>query len=117
MAKRALQLSARRFHASVAAMDPIEEQCFVYVLGCATPTRYLTYVGWTLDLDRRLAQHNGGSGARSTRGRVWVLLHSERFLSRREAMSREWHLKRDRRFRKQLADAALAAPDPGRSPR
>ncbi len=90
-------------------MEDIEELCFVYVLGCATPTRYLTYVGWTLDLDRRLAQHNDGSGARSTRGRSWVLLHSERFLSRREAMSREWHLKRDRRFRKQLAAAARAA--------
>lgn len=94
-------------------MDDIEEPCFVYVLGCAQRERYLTYVGWTLDLDRRLAQHNGGSGARSTRGRSWVLLHSERFLSRREAMSREWHLKRDRRFRKQLADAARAAQRAG----
>jgi putative endonuclease len=82
------------------------EQCFVYVLGCADRDRYLTYVGWTLDLDRRLAQHNAGTGARTTRGRVWVLLHSERFDSRREAMSREWHLKRDRAFRKRLADAA-----------
>lgn len=47
---------------------PVEEECFVYVLGCASATRYLTYVGWTLDLDRRLAQHNSGTGARSTRG-------------------------------------------------
>ena len=38
-----------------------------------------------------------------TRGRNWVLLHSERFVTRREAMSREWHLKRDRAFRKTLA--------------
>jgi hypothetical protein len=30
---------------------------------------YRTYVGWTTDLDRRLAQHNAGTGARSTRGR------------------------------------------------
>ena len=35
-----------------------------------------------------------------TRGRTWVLLHSEWFATRREAMSREWHLKRDRKFRK-----------------
>jgi putative endonuclease len=32
-----------------------------------------------------------------------VLLHTERFRTRRAAMSREWHLKRDRRFRKALA--------------
>jgi putative endonuclease len=77
--------------------------CFVYVLGTRTKTRHLTYVGWTNDVMRRLALHNAGKGARTTRGRTWVLLQSERFATRREAMSREWHLKRDRRFRKKLA--------------
>jgi putative endonuclease len=85
---------------------------FVYVLGTLAKNghknRHLTYVGWTDDVARRLAQHNAGKGARTTRGRVWVLLHSERFASRREAMSREWHLKRDRAFRKQLAQALKA---------
>lgn len=76
---------------------------YVYVLGTLTGRRHLTYVGWTDDVERRLAQHNAGKGARTTRGRVWVLLHSERFATRREAMSREWYLKRDRAFRKQLA--------------
>jgi putative endonuclease len=75
----------------------------VYVLGCRTPTRHLTYVGWTNDITRRLAKHNAGTGARTTRGHAWVLLHSEWFPTRREAMSREWHLKRDRAFRKKLA--------------
>jgi putative endonuclease len=76
---------------------------FVYVLGCKTPDRCLTYVGWTTDVERRVAQHNGGTGARSTRGRVWVLLHTEKLRTRQQAMSREWHLKRDRKFRKALA--------------
>jgi putative endonuclease len=75
---------------------------FVYVLGARTPRGPISYVGWTLDLDRRLAQHNAGKGARSTRGRVWVLLHCEHFDAREQAMSREWHLKRDRKFRKEL---------------
>ena len=77
--------------------------CYVYVLGSAGKDRYLTYVGWTTDVDRRLKQHNAGTGARTTRGRAWVLLYAERFATRRKAMSREWHLKRDRKFRKQLA--------------
>ena len=76
---------------------------FVYVLGCQTSDRHLTYVGWTTDVARRLAMHNGGTGAKSTRGRVWVLLHTEKFRTRRQAMSREWYLKRDRKFRKRLA--------------
>jgi putative endonuclease len=77
--------------------------CFVYVLGTRNKKRHLTYVGWTNDVARRLAKHNSGKGARTTRGRTWVLLHSEWFATRREAMSREWHLKRDRKFRKTLA--------------
>ena len=83
---------------------------FVYVLGCRTPERHLTYVGWTTDVDLRLAKHNNGTGARSTRGRVWVLLHTEKFRTRREAMSREWYLKRDRTLRKQLALKIGAPP-------
>jgi putative endonuclease len=75
----------------------------VYVLGWADKTRHLTYVGWTTDVAARLKTHNAGKGARSTRGRTWVLLHTEECASRRHAMSREWHLKRDRKFRKQLA--------------
>jgi putative endonuclease len=77
--------------------------CFVYVLGCHHKKRTLTYVGWTNDIARRLGQHNSGKGARSTRGRSWILLHSESFATRNEAMSREWHLKRERAFRKKLA--------------
>ncbi len=80
---------------------------FVYILGSTTPRGPISYVGWTLNLERRLAQHNAGKGARTTRGRVWSLLYSERFESREDAMSREWHLKRDRKFRKALLSASF----------
>lgn len=76
--------------------------CFVYILGAVSGQRALTYVGWTTDVARRLEQHNGGTGARSTRGRQWVLLYSENCNGKRHAMSREWHLKRDRNLRKRL---------------
>lgn len=80
-------------------------KCFVYILGSSGKNTCRTYVGWTNNLDRRLAAHNAGTGARSTRGRVWTLLYAERHGTRREAMSREWHLKRDRHFRKLLTQA------------
>lgn len=79
---------------------------FVYVLGCDAPGGYRTYVGWTLDLDRRLTEHNSGTGAKSTRGRVWCLIYAEQLSSRNEAMSREWYLKRDRPMRRRLALSA-----------
>ena len=78
--------------------------CFVYLLGSNGKGGPRTYVGWTTDLEKRLTAHNLGKGARSTRGRAWKLLHSEQFETKSEAMSREWHLKRDRAFRKRLLE-------------
>lgn len=87
-------------------------QCIVYVLGSLSDGRGRTYVGWTLDLERRLARHNAGTGAKSTRGHRWSVLHVEYYASRSAAMSREWHLKRDRAFRKALVAALRAGAVP-----
>jgi putative endonuclease len=75
---------------------------FAYVLGSGSKNHCRTYVGWTTDLERRLRQHNAGAGAKSSRGWKWILLYSERCRTRREAMSREWYIKRDRKFRTTL---------------
>ena len=83
--------------------------CFVYVLASDGPGGPRTYVGWTTDLEQRLKAHNSGAGARSTRGRTWTLVYAERYRNRNEAMTREWHLKRDRTLRKDLRDGFLAA--------
>ena len=77
----------------------VQMVCFVYLLATGPAGNRRTYVGWTTDLEQRLARHNAGTGAKSTRGRQWVLLYAERYDTRGEAMAREWHLKRDRRFR------------------
>jgi putative endonuclease len=77
--------------------------CYVYVLGSENGGR--TYVGWTIDLGKRLKKHNAGHGAKSTRGRRWSLLYAELHKTRSDAMSREWHLKRDKAFRKSLRGA------------
>ena len=77
---------------------------FVYVLATTNPDgRTITYVGWTLDLERRLAEHNGSRrGARSTRGRPWILIYAEKWRTRSAAMRREHALKTDRAFRSLL---------------
>ena len=77
---------------------------FVYVLAAQNPDgRIVTYVGWTLDLERRLAEHNSGfKGARTTRGRAWTLVYAEKYRTRRRAMAREYALKQDRAFRAAL---------------
>ena len=78
---------------------------YVYVLCSADARGPITYVGWTNDLDRRLKRHNAGAGAKSTRGRAWVLVYAERHDSRGAALRREWALKRDRDFRARLRAA------------
>jgi putative endonuclease len=79
---------------------------FVYVLMTQNPDgRTITYVGWTLDLNRRLAEHNGGGkGARSTKGRAWALVYAEKHRTRKKAMAREYALKQDRAFRAMLRE-------------
>lgn len=74
--------------------------CYAYVLATLDGSR--SYVGWTTDITARLAAHNAGTGAKSTRGYQWQLIYSETFRNKSDAMSREWHLKRDRAFRKKL---------------
>ena len=80
---------------------------FVYVLAATNPDgRTITYVGWTLDLERRLAEHNGKvTGAKTTRGRVWALVYAEKHRTRKGAMRREYALKNDRKFRALLRDS------------
>ena len=87
-------------------------ECFVYIIGSKSEIReenlagFRTYVGWTINLNDRLKAHNSGKGAKSTRGRRWVLLYAERYFNRSAAMSREWHLKKDRKFRRELGELA-----------
>jgi putative endonuclease len=53
----------------------------------------LNYVGYTCDLEHRLAQHNSGLSFWTMRGSDWKVVYSERYATRAEAMRRERWLK------------------------
>ncbi|GAB1231714.1 hypothetical protein UT4_01800 [Ferrigenium sp. UT4] len=62
-----------------------------YLLQCADNT---LYCGITNDLDKRIAAHNAGEGAKYTRGRTPVkLLHSEPCADKSAALKRERQIK------------------------
>jgi len=64
---------------------------FVYVIECDDGT---LYTGYTTDVERRVAEHDAGEGAKYTRGRTPVTLrHVESFESKSVAMSREHAIK------------------------
>ena len=72
---------------------------FVYVLRCADDT---LYTGYTTDVQRRVAEHEAGEGAKYTRGRTPVeVVHVESFSSKSAAMSREYEIKQFTRSRKE----------------
>jgi putative endonuclease len=78
---------------------------FVYILRCRDGT---FYTGITTNLDRRLAEHNGGKpGARYTKARRPVTLaYAEPASSRAAAARREYQLRRLTAEAKRLLIAA-----------
>ena len=72
---------------------------YVYVLRNANKDNNITYVGYTNNLKRRLQLHNAGKGAKFTRGRRWKIIYTEKYSTKNEAKSREYYIKKNRKFR------------------
>ena len=64
---------------------------YTYILECKDGTYY---TGWTNNLEKRLKDHNDGKGAKYTKARLPVILvYHEKFLTKEEAMRREYAIK------------------------
>ena len=74
---------------------------YVYMLK-SLEEKTVTYVGYTSDIEKRIKLHNLGKGAKFTRGRKWKLIYKEKFNSKKEAISREYYIKKNRTFRNQI---------------
>ena len=73
--------------------------CWTYIVECADGSYYC---GWTNNVNKRLAAHNAGKGAKYTKPRLPVkLVYQEEFSTKEEAMSREWHIKQLTRSQKE----------------
>ena len=83
---------------------------YVYILQCSDKT---FYTGWTLNLERRLNEHNSAnSKTKYTRGKRPVsLVYYETYNNKSLAMRREWEIKQMSRQKKvrliSTADAYL----------
>jgi putative endonuclease len=73
---------------------------YVYIVECVDGT---LYTGYAIDVDRRIAAHNAGRGAKYTAGRRPVaLVYSESFETKSDALKRECELKRRPRKMKEV---------------
>ncbi|MCI8551274.1 MAG: GIY-YIG nuclease family protein [Lachnospiraceae bacterium] len=67
------------------------EDNYTYILRCSDGS---LYTGWTNHLERRVAAHQSGRGAKYTKSRRPVeLVYWEKFSTKAEAMSREAAIK------------------------
>ena len=64
----------------------------------------VTYVGYTNDLKKRIILHNNNKGAKFTRGRKWKLIYKEKLNSKKEAISREYYIKKNRTLRNKIKE-------------
>ena len=75
---------------------------FVYLIISKGKQKYLSYVGYTNNLKKRLDKHNTSRGAKFTRGRKWILAYSVGYNSKSKAMSEEYKLKKNFKLRNKI---------------
>ena len=63
----------------------------LYILYSKTIDSY--YVGYTNSIERRLSEHNRKKGKFTDKGIPWMLVYSEIFITKKEAMNREKYIK------------------------
>ena len=68
---------------------------YVYMLISKRKNFFVSYVGYTNNLKKRLDLHNKSKGAKFTRGSKWTLIYKKIFKTKNRAMKEEYLLKHD----------------------
>ena len=71
---------------------------YVYMLK-SIEKKSVTYVGYTKNLSNRIRLHNLGKGAKFTRGRKWRLIYKEKHNTKKQAILREYYIKKNKTLR------------------
>ena len=74
----------------------------VYMILSKINGRNISYVGYTKNLKKRLVLHNTSKGAKFTKGKMWKLVYSKKYLTKSLAMKEEYSLKKDKKRRNNL---------------
>ena len=76
---------------------------FVYLLvSNVKNNKKFSYVGYTVNLKKRINLHNSGKGAKFTRGKKWKLVYYKKYDSKSLAMRNEFKLMKNYKLRKKL---------------
>lgn len=75
---------------------------YVYLIVSKISNKYISYVGYTNNLHKRIKKHNLGTGAKFTKGKKWTLIYYECYDTKKKAMRAEHSLKKNYNFRKKI---------------
>jgi putative endonuclease len=65
---------------------------FTYILFSVTKNKY--YIGSCQDVHRRLERHNAGATISTKNGRPWIIVYTEMYNTKTEAICREIQIKK-----------------------
>ena len=75
---------------------------FVYMLLSKHKDKFISYVGYTNSLKKRLSLHNSSKGAKFTRGKKWKIIYHKKCVNKSEALKDEYKLKKDYKLRNKI---------------
>tara|TARA_A100001011_G_scaffold353151_1_gene394468 strand:- start:6147 stop:6428 length:282 start_codon:yes stop_codon:yes gene_type:complete len=79
----------------------------VYIILSKRKNRYITYVGYTKNIKKRLQLHNTSKGAKFTKGNKWFLIYKRSYNNKSKAMSEEYKLKQNYNLRYKIKNNYL----------
>ena len=74
----------------------------VYMIIAKKINRFVTYVGYSKNIEKRLILHNSSKGAKFTKGNYWKIIYLKKYNSKSKAMKAEYILKKNYKFRLKL---------------
>ena len=75
---------------------------FVYMLLAKHKDKFISYVGYTNNLNKRLSLHNSSKGAKFTKGKKWKLIYFKKYQNKVDAMKNEYKLKKNYKLRSKI---------------
>ena len=75
---------------------------YVYLIISKHKNRWISYVGYTNNIEKRIFLHNNSKGAKFTKGKSWKVIYSKRYSNKVEAMKNEYKLKKNYKLRSKI---------------
>ena len=75
---------------------------YVYLIITKIKNNYISYVGSSNNVKKRLIKHNTSKGAKFTRGKYWEIIYKKKYETKSKALKEEYKLKKNIKKRKEI---------------